>query len=365
MADPLPRLRQHPRRRDEERTAGETAGLTGERALAQARGPVHGGVRDDERLNTPPQGGGADGVEGIERHVRGDLQQDRRPGAGRVAGRDDAGQKLVEEGFPLQIAQARRVRRGHVHGDEGDMRHQRRRAGGVVGEAVGRVLVRPDVDPDEARSPGPRLQPRGDHVQPLAVEAEAVDHRPVGGQPEDAGLGIARLRPGHDAADLHEAEAEPEQGIRHPRALVEPAARPTGFGKRRPRTSTARQGSSGAGEPAGSAARARIVRSWARSASSRCSRGRTRGKAASIIAGGSPPEAVAPIRAEGHLLDRHHRRQRQVAVEMREQVAAARGFVAQGLAQPVALDARRGAGRPARRSGGRRSRPPARRWRNG
>ena len=54
----------------------------------------------------------------------------------------------------------------------------------------------------------------------LVVEAEAVDHRLVLDQPEDARLGVAGLRLRRDGADLGKAEAEPEQRVRHLGILV-------------------------------------------------------------------------------------------------------------------------------------------------
>ncbi|MFB0492513.1 hypothetical protein ABIE45_005099 [Methylobacterium sp. OAE515] len=47
---------------------------------------------------------------------------------------------------------------------------------------------------------------------------------------------------------------------------------------------------------------------------------------------------MAPIRAEGERIDRSHRRKRQRAVEMREQIAAAGRLVTQVIPERPGLD---------------------------
>ena len=64
-------------------------------------------------------------------------------------------------------------------------------------------------------------KPVGHHLQPLAVEAEAVDHGAVGGEAEHPRPGVAGLGPRDDPAHLDEAEAEAQQRVGHARALVE------------------------------------------------------------------------------------------------------------------------------------------------
>ena len=66
---------------------------------------------------------------------------------------------------------------------------------------------------------------------PAIVEAHAVDHRPVLGQPEQPRLRIARLRPRGERADLDEAEAEARASRpapRHPCRSRRPARPATG-----------------------------------------------------------------------------------------------------------------------------------------
>src|SRR5690606_32550006 len=79
---------------------------------------------------------------------------------------------------------------------------------------------RTDIDADNAAARAARLQPFFGSRVTLIVETEAVDHRLIFGQPEDTRLGIARLRQRRDRADLGEAEAEPEQSVRHFGVLV-------------------------------------------------------------------------------------------------------------------------------------------------
>ena len=68
----------------------------------------------------------------------------------------------------------------------------------------------------------------------LAVEAEPVDHAFVGVEAKQARTRIARLRLRRHAADLDEAEAEPEQLIRHLGILVEARREADRIGKRQP-----------------------------------------------------------------------------------------------------------------------------------
>ena len=165
-----------------------------------------------------------DVVEIAERQVGRDLEQHRRrPGARRnpVAHLDDARQQIVERGGALQLAQARRVGRGNVDGDVACDRRDRFDQADVVGGAVAGIPVGADVDPDDAALGRPRRQPRQHRGLALAVEAEPVDHRLIGLEPEHARPRIAGLRQRRHRADLDEAEAQAEQRVRHLGVLVE------------------------------------------------------------------------------------------------------------------------------------------------
>ena len=57
--------------------------------------------------------------------------------------------------------------------------------------------------------------------QPLAVKTEAIDHRLIFIQPEQARLGVARLRQRCDATGFNKAKAEREHGVHHLGVFVE------------------------------------------------------------------------------------------------------------------------------------------------
>ena len=120
----------------------------------------------------------------------------------------------------LQVAQPRRVGRGDVADEIVGVLRQRLAADDIVGGAIGAVLVGADIDADEA-APRPRGEPRAHGIEPLAGKAHAVDDAAILGQAEQAGPGIALLRPRRDAADLDQAEADAEQGVGDLGILVE------------------------------------------------------------------------------------------------------------------------------------------------
>ena len=147
-------------------------------------------------------------------------------------------------------AQARRVGRGDVDGEiVGDAGH-RRDAGGIIGDRGPALsLLAPILTPTMPPARAGALRRAAPQRRRLAliVEAHAVDHRPVLGQPEQPRLRIARLRPRRQRADLDEAEAEARASARKTSAsLSKPAASPTGLGKASPATSIASIGSAAA-----------------------------------------------------------------------------------------------------------------------
>ena len=68
-------------------------------------------------------------------------------------------------------------------------------------------------------------------VQPLVVEAQAVDQGLGLRQAEHAGLGVARLRLWCDCADLNEAKAHGGQAIDAAAVFVEPGSQPHPIGE--------------------------------------------------------------------------------------------------------------------------------------
>ena len=126
--------------------------------------------------------------------------------------------------LPLQIAQARGVRRGKVHRDVIRHRIGRTQAGQVIVRRalVRRVLVLADVEADHAVEvlAAPHVFHPG--LDPGIVEAHPVDDRLVRDQPEQSRLRISRLRSRSDRPDLHKAKAQPAQRIDRVPLLVQP-----------------------------------------------------------------------------------------------------------------------------------------------
>jgi hypothetical protein len=127
----------------------------------------------------------------------------------------------VECGGLLQVAQPRRVRRGDVDGEIARDRRKRLDQLDVVGHAVGRVLVGPDIDADDAAMVGASRKPAQRDLGTVIVEAHAVDHGFIALQPKQPRPRIAALRLRRHRADFDEAETQPQQRVRHLRALVE------------------------------------------------------------------------------------------------------------------------------------------------
>ena len=157
---------------------------------------------------------------------------------------DHAGEQIVEQLALLQVAQAGRVGRRDVDREVARHRREGLDQAHIVGDAVGAVLVGPHIDPDQAAGAGARRQPRQHRLRAFAVEAEPVDDALVGRQPEQARARIAGLRPRRHGADLDEAEAEPQQRVRHLAMLVEAGRHADRIGKieaedphRKPRSS--------------------------------------------------------------------------------------------------------------------------------
>ena len=107
-----------------------------------------------------------------------ELHHDRAP---RLAGRHQlrprrqhARQQIVERRRGLQVAQARRVGRGDVDAEVAGDVVEAADALDVVGRAIGRILVGPDVDADDAAR-RVALQPRQCRGMTAVVEAEPVD----------------------------------------------------------------------------------------------------------------------------------------------------------------------------------------------
>ena len=138
-----------------------------------------------------------DVVEIGQRQVGRDLEQHRRRAGAQAhpfARVDDARQQIVERLGLLQIAQARRIRRRHVDGEiAGDGGEGLDQPDIVLG-AVGRIAVGADIDADDAALVGAGGKPRQRRRRAAIVEAEPVDDRLVGRQPENPRPRITGLR---------------------------------------------------------------------------------------------------------------------------------------------------------------------------
>src|SRR4029077_6260409 len=101
------------------------------------------------------------------------------------------------------------------------MRRERFDARDVIGGAIGAILVGAEIDADDAGRAGARRQPPGDRVEAIAIEAETVDPPLVASEAKHPRPRIPWLGFWRHPARLDEAEAEPEQRIRHFGVLVE------------------------------------------------------------------------------------------------------------------------------------------------
>jgi len=139
--------------------------------------------------------------------------------------RHDRAQQLVQRGPVLKRAQSRRVGRRDI---DRQIVGQGRHAGharGIVRDPIGRVLVGPDIDADHrvlsVPAGPPALRDSLSRCRLAAiVEAHAVDHRPVLGQPEQPGQGITLLRQGCQRSQFGKAEAQPVHLVRDQPLLV-------------------------------------------------------------------------------------------------------------------------------------------------
>ena len=190
-------------------------------------------VRHDQRAKALFDGDPRDGIDVGRFKVGRDLEEHRR--AGFPARQQHRIEQRGQRALVLQRAQSGRVGAGNVDREiAGERRHQlgHRR---IVGHAIGRILVRADVDADHPRLARAPSQPLRRESAAAVVEAHAVDHRAVLFQPEQARLRVARLRQGRDRADLGKAEAEAEQRVGHLCILVEARRHAERIGKGQPR----------------------------------------------------------------------------------------------------------------------------------
>ncbi len=101
----------------------------------------------------------------------------------------------------------------------------------IIGDPVFAVLVRSDIDADDTARPVSPRQPIAGGGLSVIVEAHAIDHGFVFGEPEQARLGIARLRLWRDGADLDMAEAEAEHFGENFGVFIETRRKADGIGE--------------------------------------------------------------------------------------------------------------------------------------
>ncbi len=141
-------------------------------------------------------------------------------------------EQLRKRAGVLKRAKARCVGRGDVDGEIVGPHFHLANPRRIIGDPVGAVLVRPDIDPDDSLPPP--LQPTLGGLEPAVVEAHPVDHRPILGQPEQPRPRIPRLGPRGQGPDLDEAEAEAEHLRGHLGILVEARGEPDRIGEIEP-----------------------------------------------------------------------------------------------------------------------------------
>jgi hypothetical protein len=123
---------------------------------------------------------------------------------------------------------------GDVRRDIIGERRQAREGDAIIDNTIGRVLVRTDIDADDAATPLAAHQTLRRRFHAAVVEAHAVDDGAIFGKPEQARARIAGLRPRCDGAAFDEAEAESQHRVRHLGILVEAGREPDGVGKIEP-----------------------------------------------------------------------------------------------------------------------------------
>ena len=137
------------------------------------------------------------------------FQQDRPVLVLAAAKIEERLQNIHQVGFVVRYAAVRTVVAADVDRKIIDVLVEVAEHFEVVGRDLRRLCQRVFADVASDDEPVVPVAELGDGlVQPLVVEARTVDDRPVCGQPEDAGSGIAGLGLGRDRTDLDESEAQ-------------------------------------------------------------------------------------------------------------------------------------------------------------
>ena len=162
-----------------------------------------------------------------------DLEKYWRP---RFAARlDYRVEQRAERALVLQRAQPRRVGARNVDRKIGGERRNQVRHLRVIGDAIGRILVRADIDPDDSAAISPCRESIRCRLAAAIVESHPVDHRVIGREAKQPRLRISGLGQGRDRAHFGKTETEAKQRVGHLAVLVEPRRHPERAGKGNPR----------------------------------------------------------------------------------------------------------------------------------
>ena len=262
-----------------------------------------------------------------------------------------------------------RLRRPGVFGDETltvrklDMRRERRDAGHVVGGAIDRVLVGADIDADDAARAARAASRAATAATPSLLKPSRLITAWSASRRNRRGRGLPGCGCGVTPPTSTKPKPSRNSASDTSAFLSKPAARPTGLGNVRPNAARASFASSGAGRGSGASFERAAAPARAPSPDRACAAAARRGGRTGAITARAP--GTRGRRPERQRLHPAHRRERQRAVEMREQRAAARGLVAQRGAERRGVDRDQHQIALRRRNAAPRSRRPARRSRNG
>jgi len=183
-------------------------------------------VADDQRIDPAIDRGAGDVVDLRRVEIGRDLEEQRR----RAPRGDAGGDEVAQRRAMLQIAQAGGVGAADI---DRDVIRDRRGVGDavdVIGDAVGGVLVRADIDAENAVALGcARARQRGG--QAAIIEPHPVDDRAILDQAKQAGLRVARLGQRGERAHLDTAEAQAEPAGNGAGILVDARREADGVGE--------------------------------------------------------------------------------------------------------------------------------------
>src|SRR6056297_1442791 len=226
-------LGEHDRRPFEQRTAGQSAGLTGD-VRVQSRRPGERRIRDGDGINAVVLETFADGGEIFDGDVGCNLHGDRYPGFAflnlAAAFGHNAAEEFITGGGGLEVAQAGCVRRRDVDHEVVGFVVEGFDAGDVVGGAVAAFFIGTHVDTHDAVAAAATYVRRDAEVAGV-VEAKPVNECAITDQTKHAWSWIADLREGGNRADLGETETDIYHYVGDAAVLVEAGCDTDGVGE--------------------------------------------------------------------------------------------------------------------------------------